>query len=256
MLLCIDIGNTNIVMGLYDGSTLRGKARYTTSTVRTVDECGLRADYLVRRFHPKKTVELDGVIICSVVPSLTPKMMDMAREYLYVEPIQVTSDLDIGVKILTDNPSEVGADRLVNALSAYRNSEKNCIIIDFGTATTFDVVSAKGEYLGGAIAPGVETASRNLAARAAQLYSVDVRPPASVIGKNTTVSMQSGIFWGQVEMLNGMIVRIEDEIDDECTIIVTGGLGKIFVDSMDREATYDPDLTLEGLRLIYDELNG
>jgi len=255
MLLCIDIGNTNIVMGLYDGPTLLGKARYSTSTVRTIDECGLRADYLVRRFHPNGTTELDGVIICSVVPSLTPRMMVMAQEYLNVEPIQVTADLDIGIRILTENPSEVGADRLVNALSAFRNYKDNCIIIDFGTATTFDIVSAKGEYLGGAIAPGVETASHNLASRAAQLFSVDIKPPDSVIGKTTAESMRSGIFWGQVEMINGMIIRMEDELRDECTIIVTGGLGRVFVDSMDRDATYDPDLTLKGLRLIYDELN-
>lgn len=255
MLLCIDIGNTNIVMGLYEGSRLLGKARYTTSTVRTTDECGLRADHLVRRLHPNHGIDLDGVIICSVVPSVTPRMVEMSREYLDTEAVVVTADLDFGVTIRTDNPSEVGTDRLVNALSACRNYEDDCIIIDFGTATTFDVVSSEGEYLGGAIAPGVETGSRNLASRAAQLFAVDITPPKSVIGKSTGESMRSGIFWGQVEMINGMIVRIEDEFKDECTIIVTGGLGKVFVDYLDREATYDPDLTLDGLRLIYGELD-
>jgi type III pantothenate kinase len=181
-------------------------------------------------------------------------MVEMSRDYLSVEPIVITSDLDFGISILTDNPREVGADRLVNALAAYRTYDDNCLIIDFGTATTFDLVSDRGEYLGGAIAPGVETASANLANKAAQLFSVEIGPPKNVIGKTTEESMKSGIFWGQVEMINGMIVRIEDEFERECKIVMTGGYGKSFGDYIDRESVYNRDLTLEGLRLAYETL--
>ena len=252
MVLCIDIGNTNVVMGLFDGDRLIGRARFATSNLKTADECGLQASHLVQRYHPGKTVQVDGVVICSVVPFLTPRMADMSRGYLSSEPIIVSPDLDFGIVVMTHNPHEVGSDRLVNALAACRTCNSNCIVIDFGTATTFDLVTERGEYLGGAIAPGIETAAANLAHRAAQLFSVEISPPKNVIGKSTEESMKSGIFWGQVEMINGMIVRIEQEFQEECTIVVTGGYGEVFAEHIDRDTIYNPDLTLEGLRLVYE----
>lgn len=254
MILCIDIGNTNVVMGLFDRDRLIGQARFATSNLKTADECGLQAYHLVQRHHPKKEVEVDGVVICSVVPYLTPRMVEMSRAYLSKEPIVISPELDFGVVIMTHNPHEVGTDRLVNALAACRTYDSNCIIIDFGTATTFDLVTRRGEYLGGAIAPGIETASANLAHKAAQLFSVEISPPAKVIGKTTEESMKSGIFWGQVEMINGMIVRMEEEFQEECRIIVTGGYGEIFEEYIDRDSIYNPNLTLEGLRMAFDEI--
>jgi type III pantothenate kinase len=252
MLLCIDIGNTNVVMGLFEGDRLIGQARFATSNLKTADECGIQASHLVQMCHPLKQVEVDGVAISSVVPALTPWMIEMSRRYLSKEPVVVNSDLDMGLVLMVHNPREIGADRLANAVAAIKLYQGDCLIIDLGTATTFDVISGKGEYLGGAIAPGLETAAANLAQRAAQLFSVEITPPKNVIGKSTEECMKSGIFWGQVEMLNGMIVRIEEEYQAECTIVITGGYGKILSQYIDREVVYNPDLTLIGLKLIYD----
>jgi len=254
MILCIDIGNTNVVMGIFDGDRLVGQARFATSNLKTADECGMHAYHIIQRHHPENMVEVDGVVICSVVPFLTPRMVEMSRAYLSREPIVVSSRLDFGIAIMTHNPHEVGSDRLVNALAACRTYDSNCIIIDFGTATTFDLVTRRGEYLGGAIAPGVETASANLALKAAQLFSVEITPPKNVIGKSTEESMKSGIFWGQVEMINGMIVRMEEEFQEECKIVVTGGYGEAFGEYIDRDSVYNPNLTLEGLRMVFDEV--
>jgi type III pantothenate kinase len=238
-------------MGLFDGDRLIGKARFATSNLKTADECGLQASHLVRRYHTEGAGEVDGIVICSVVPYLTPCMVEMSNSYLSREPIVVSPELDLGISVMVRNPREVGTDRLVNALAACKTYDANCIIIDFGTATTFDLVTRQGEYLGGAIAPGIETASANLARKAAQLFAVEISPPKNVIGKSTEESMKSGIFWGQVEMINGMIVRIEEEFKEECRIIITGGYGRTFGEYIDRDSVFNPNLTLEGLRLAY-----
>ncbi len=255
MILCIDIGNTNVVMGLYDGERLLGKARFATSNLKTSDEWGLHASSLVQRYHPDKQLQISGAILCSVVPHLTPRAMEMVRTYFQRDCLIVNSQSDVGIEISVTRPQEVGADRIANALAANRIYGTNCIIIDFGTATTFDVVTADGQYLGGAIAPGVETASANLVQKAAQLFGVEISPPSRTIGKTTDECMRSGIFWGQVEMVNGMIVRIEQELQEDCTVILTGGLGRVFAEHLDREAVYNPDVTLEGLRLAYAALS-
>ncbi|MBU1318159.1 MAG: type III pantothenate kinase [candidate division Zixibacteria bacterium] len=254
MLLCIDIGNTDVVMGLFDNDKLIAQGRFATSNLRTSDECGIQAHHLVQRHHPHGNIEVDGVIISSVVPFLTPRMAEMSRTYLKRDPIILSSDLDIGLDIKVQNPHEVGADRLANAVAAINAYNTDLLIIDLGTATTFDVVTKEGEYVGGAIAPGLESASSGLVKKAAQLFSVEIAPPKHAIGTTTEESMKSGIFLGQVEMMNGMIIRMEAEFQAEFTIIITGGYGKIFAEHLDRDAIYDPDLTLQGLRIIYNSL--
>jgi len=255
MILCIDIGNTNVVMGLFDNDRLIGQARFATSNLKTADECGLRAYHLVQMHHPENKVEVDGVAICSVSPYLTPRMAKMSRVYLKCEPVIVSSELDLGISVMLRNPQEVGADRLANAVAALNIYEDNCIVIDLGTATTFDLVSRSGEYLGGAIAPGIEAASSSLTHKAAQLFSVEIAPPNQCIGKSTEEALKSGIFWGQVEMINGMIIRIEQEFKQDCKIIFTGGYGHMFAEYIDRDAEYNPTLTLLGLKIIYEMLS-
>jgi type III pantothenate kinase len=254
MILCIDIGNTNVVMGLFRGDDLITTARYATSNLRTADECGLQAYHFIQRHHPDSRVEVDGVIISSVVPFLTPRMADMSRRYLDRQPIIVSADLDLGIDLMVENPREVGADRLANSVAAMKLYGDTCIVIDLGTATTFDIVTSRGEYLGGVIAPGIETASSNLVKRAAQLFSVEIAPPKKTIGRSTEECMKSGIFWGQVEMINGLIARIEEELQEDCRVVFTGGYGKIFAEHIDRDAVCNPDLSLIGLKTIYDKL--
>ncbi len=242
-------------MGLFGDRKLVGRARFATSNMKTSDECGLQATHLVKRLRPRDDAEVRSIVICSVVPSLTPRMAEMSSTYFSIKPIVVSANLDFGIKVATRNPHEVGADRLVNSLAAIRLYDSNCIVIDLGTATTFDLVTRGGEYLGGAIAPGIETASANLAHRAAQLFSVEISPPENVIGKSTEESMKSGIFWGQVEMINGMIDRMEREFRERCMIVVTGGYGETFAEHINRDAIYNADLTLEGLRMVHDTVN-
>jgi type III pantothenate kinase len=254
MILCVDIGNTNVVMGLFDGGSLAASARFATTNMRTTDECGFRAQGVLRKYSPESEVRLDGAVVASVVPSLKPYVIEMSREYLKCDPIVVSSDLEIGLNLVVENPREVGADRIANSIAALELYNDTCIIIDFGTATTLDVVTSRREYLGGVIAPGVETASHNLVQRAAQLFSVDVAPSKNVIGRSTEDCMKSGIFWGQVEMINGLIIRMEDELQEECRIVLTGGLGNLFSEYIDREATFEPHLTLIGMQRIYEKL--
>lgn len=252
MLLAVDVGNTNTVFGLCDP---------TASHVLVTWRAATRPDQMPDEWYAILAPLLAGsgfavgniqaAIVSSVVPSVTRWLSAMCRERLHLEPIIVGVDLDLGLRVLLDNPGEVGADRLVNSVAAYHRYGGPCIAIDFGTATNFDVVSAEGDYLGGALAPGMIIALEALAGRAARLFSVDLVLPPRAIGKNTITAMQSGLVLGYLAMIEGMVTRIQEELGTPATVVVTGGYAEIFAAASPLIAHHDPDLTIDGLRLVY-----
>jgi len=252
MLLTIDIGNTHTVMGIFSKEKLTEYFRVTSNHALTVDECGI----LVKQLFPDFR-KIEDVIICSVVPPLTPIYQEMSKKFLKIDPVLVRWDIPLGIKILYDDPSQVGADRIANTVAAYQIYGGPIIIVDLGTATTFDVISEKGEYIGGAIAPGIETASQNLFKRAAQLPRVSLKTPHRSIGKNTEESLRSGIIFGSVGQIDGIVYRIKEELKNEHKIkkkpkvIATGGLADLIARESKTIQKVEPTLTLEGLRRIY-----
>jgi len=253
MLLCVDIGNTNITMGLYRGEELATHWRINTDHHRMPDEYGMLLTNLMAHsgFTP---ADISGVIIASVVPPVTNTFEEMVQEYLNTEPLIVGNGLKTGVAIRYDNPREVGADRVVDALAAYRLYGGPACVVDFGTATTFDATSAKGEYLGGAIAPGVRVAADALYQTTAKLPRIDLQRPSRVIGANTVDSMRSGILYGYVGLVEGLVARYRIELGPEMRVIGTGGLAGLIAKETTVIEVVDPWLTLKGLRMIY-ELN-
>jgi len=252
MLLAIDIGNTHTVLGIYSKDKLKEYFRVASNHALTVDECGL----LVKQLFPGYR-KIRNVVICSVVPPLTPIYQEMSKKLLKTDPLLVHSNLPLGIKILYDDPSKVGADRIANAVAGYQIYGGPIIIVDLGTATTFDVISEKGEYLGGAIAPGIETSSMNLFQRAAQLFKVSLKRPPKVIGKNTEDSLRSGIIFGSVGQIDGIVNRIKEElrkghkISKKPKVVATGGLAELIALESNTIQKVDPTLTLEGLCRIF-----
>lgn len=253
MLLCVDIGNTNIVIGLYRGQELVAHWRLSTDQARMPDEYGLVITTLVERAG-FKTTDISGIVLASVVPPVSDTIIEMLREYIGLDPLVVGSGVKTGVAIRIDNPREVGADRVINAAAAYRLYGGPACIVDFGTATTFDALSAAGEYLGGAIAPGVRLAADALFRGTAKLPRVDLQRPTRAIGTNTVDSMRSGILFGYVGLVEGMVARFRQELGVSTRIIATGGLAEIIARETSVIEVVDPWLTLKGLRMIY-ELN-
>ncbi len=253
MLLAIDIGNTNITFGLYEGDVLGPSWRIRTIHEKMPDEYGLLMDQLFRHrgYQPE---QVTGAVIASVVPPLTPVFEQACRDYLGQDPLVVNADVETGVRILYDNPRVVGADRVVDAAAVKALYRVPACVVDFGTATTFDAVSAEGEYLGGAIAPGVGISAQALFERTAQLPRVELTRPPSAIGRNTAHSMQSGLLFGYVGLVEGMVARFKAELGPETYIIATGGLAELVARETDVIDVVDPWLTLHGLRIIY-ELN-
>lgn len=255
-LLAIDIGNTNVHLGLWDGESWALTWRARTVADKMPDEYAV----LVRNFLNSPEVghrTVTGVIISSVVPPLTSSFTELVRRYHNIEPMVVTHKINTGVTVAIDQPEQAGADRIVNSAAVLKLYGAPAIVIDFGTATTFDVVSAAGEYRGGAIAPGIGVAHDALVSRAARLHKVDIVPPPDPIGTNTIHAMQSGIFWGYVSLVEGLTRRIKaamDEPDDQIRVIATGGLAPLISQHTDVIDQIAPELTLEGLRVIY-ELN-
>ncbi len=249
MLLVIDIGNTNIVIGLYEGSVLTHHWRLQTNTRKTEDEYGV----LIRQLFALAgdLSDITGCILSSVVPPMQSMFVTMIERYFHTRPVVVGPGMRTGMPILAENPREVGADRIVNAVAAYARTQDATIVVDFGTATTFDAISANGEYLGGAICPGVAISADALYVRASKLPRVDVIAPPRVIGRNTVSAMQSGIVYGYVGLVNGMIERFDVELGRKSHVIATGGLGSLFTDHCRRVDEYDPDLTLTGLCLLW-----
>lgn len=249
MLLAIDVGNTNTVIGLFDGDQLGQSWRIKTDARETADEIELTFSGLLR-----DAPEVTGIALCSTVPSVLREMRTMlSRYYADVPTLIVEPGIKTGVPILTDNPKEVGADRIVNSLAAFTLYGGPAIVVDFGTSTNLDVVSAKGEFLGGALAPGIEISIDALAARAAQLRKVELVAPRNVIGKNTVEALQSGAVYGFAGQVDGLVDRIIDELGGEIkAVIATGGLASIVVPESDSITHHEPDLTLIGLRLMFE----
>ncbi|MCP4540699.1 MAG: type III pantothenate kinase [Chloroflexi bacterium] len=253
MLLAIDIGNTNITFGLYEGDALGPRWRIRTIHEKMPDEYGLLMDQMFRHrgYQPE---QVTGAVIASVVPPLTPVFEQACRDYVGQDPLVVDADVETGVRILYDNPRAVGADRVVDAAAVRAMYSVPACVVDFGTATTFDAVSAEGEYVGGAIAPGVGISAQALFERTAQLPRVELTRPPSAIGRNTINSMQSGLLYGYVGLVEGMVARFRAELGPEMHVIATGGLAELIARETDVIDVVDPWLTLHGLRIIY-ELN-
>jgi type III pantothenate kinase len=253
MLLAIDVGNTNITLGLYDGVAWLSQWRLRTVHDQTIDEYGVYLKALLREAGSEGRVK--AVVLSSVVPPLTATFASVCRDYLNQTPLMVDENTRTGIGILTDNPAEVGADRIVNAAAAYALYPEASIVIDMGTATTFDAISAGGDLIGVAIAPGLGLAANALSQRAAQLGRVALEAPPKAIGKNTVHAMQSGLIFGYVSLIEGMVRRIRDEMSaGKVQIIGTGGLISAIVPHTDIINHVEPWLTLTGLRVIH-ELN-
>ena len=255
MLLAIDVGNTNIVLGVFDGQSLVQAWRLQTVRERTSDELGLLVDGLFA--HSKlERVQVRGVILGSVVPPLTGTILTMVERYFGVKAMVVEPGVNTGMPILYENPSEVGADRIVNAIGAWERFGKSggrpMIVVDFGTATTLDAISAKGEYLGGAICPGVQISADALFQRAARLPRIDVRKPPRIVGRTTIGAMESGLFWGYVGMVEGLVKRMGEELGGNAICVATGGLADVIAPETPLIQHVDPDLTLHGLRLVWE----
>jgi len=255
MLLAIDVGNTNIVLGVFDGQTLVESWRLQTLRERTSDELGLLVDGLFSRSRIER-VQIRGIVLGSVVPPLTPTIVAMAERYFAVKVLTVDPPSNSGMPILYENPWEVGADRIVNSVAAYETyghgANRPLIVVDFGTATTLDAVSAKGEYLGGAICPGVQISADALFQRAARLPRIDVRKPPRIVGQTTVGAMQSGLFYGYVGMVEGLVRRMDAELGGHALCVATGGLAPVIAPETALIDHVDPDLTLQGLRIVWE----
>jgi type III pantothenate kinase len=253
MLLAIDVGNTNIVIGVFRGETLIHSWRLTTIRERTSDELGILITDLCDRYEIRHS-EITGIVIASVVPPLTGTLVAMVRDYFGRVPLLFDPAINAGIPILIDNPAEVGADRVVNSIAAFATYGNGVpiIVIDFGTATTFDAVSAKGEYLGGVICPGPQVSADALVQRTAKLPRIDVRKPPRVIGTNTIGAMQSGLFWGYVDMVEGLVRRMKVELGGSAVVVATGGLASVVAPESPLIEHVDAELTLRGLRLVWE----
>jgi type III pantothenate kinase len=249
MLLAIDVGNTNTVLGMFRGDELAWSWRIKTDARTTADEMALTFRGLLADADA-----VTGIALCSTVPAVLREMRVMLdRYYGDVHTVIVEPGTKTGVPVLTDNPKEVGADRIVNTIAAHHLYGGPCIVVDFGTSTNLDVVSAKGEFLGGALAPGIEISLDALAARAAQLRKVELVAPRSVIGKNTVEALQSGALYGFAGQVDGLVDRIVEELGDVTAVVATGGLAPIVVPESQTITHHDPELTLVGLRLVYEK---
>lgn len=255
MLLAIDIGNTNLVFALFDGNAVRAQWRIRTDAHRSADEYAVWLFTLMERAGVSEK-NISAVIMASVVPDANFGVKSFVRQYLSLEPRLITTgEVDVGMPILLDNPRELGADRLINAFAAWSEHHSALIVIDFGTATTFDVVSAKGEYLGGVIAPGINLSLEALQRAAAKLHGIAITHPEMVIGKNTTNAMQSGIYYGYTGLIEGIVSRIKAERGEEMKVIATGGLAPLYAEATPMITQVDTDLTIRGLRLIHERSN-
>ncbi|HVJ27843.1 MAG TPA: type III pantothenate kinase [Vicinamibacterales bacterium] len=255
MLLAIDVGNSNIVLGVFDGERLAESWRLVTMRERTADELGILITHLFERSRIELT-RVEGIILSSVVPPLTGTMEEMCERYFDKRPLTV-DPADTGMPVLYHPPTDVGADRVVNGVAAYetfgRATSIPVIVVDFGTATTFDAISRTGEYLGGVICPGIGISADALFQRAARLPRVDVRKPPAVIGQTTVTSMQSGLFFGYVSLVDGIVTRMRAELEDgaRALCVATGGMADVLAGETTAIQRVEKDLTLQGLRMIW-----
>jgi type III pantothenate kinase len=251
MLLAVDIGNTNVVFGLYRGRSLELTFRVSTVITRTEDEYGVLLLQLLQ-LRKVPTDSIDAAIVASVVPPLTDVMCEAIRHAFAREPLVVGPGLKTGIPVLIENPREVGADRIVNAVAAFDRVKAGVIVVDVGTATTFDCISPKGEYLGGVIVPGIRVSLEGLIARAAKLSPIELAAPPHVVGKNTTHALQSGVVFGYASMIDGMIGRLEKELGFPVQVLATGGQATLIAKHSERIQSVDINLTLDGLCLLHE----
>jgi type III pantothenate kinase len=253
MLLALDVGNTNITIGIFKNGVLADHRRLRTVREQTSDEWGILLSSLLG-FAGLDAKTLDGIIISSVVPPLNTSLAEMSQRYFNLPAVFVTADTPTGLTILYENPSEVGADRIVNSVAALHKYGGPCVIVDLGTAITFDAISANAEYLGGIIAAGIGISAEALFNRTARVRFVDFRKPPSVIGRNTVASMQSGLYYGAIGAIDGMVERIVEELGADTKVVATGGHSGMIAGGSRFIRHVDENLTLEGLRLIWDKI--
>ena len=251
MLLALDIGNTTIAVGPFRANELLRSWKIKTDRNKTSDEYGvLLLDlFQVSELRPEKVT---AAIISSVVPPLTPLFQEVGKKYFGVDPLVVGPGLRTGMPILYENPQEVGADRIVAAVAAFEKYGGPTVIVDFGTATTFDAVSEKGEYLGGAIAPGIQISAEALSLKTAKLPRIEIRKPVKAIGRTTVSSMQAGLYFGYIGLVKSVVAEIGKELGKEARVVATGGFGERFASEIPALVAYEPNLVLEGLRIIFD----
>jgi type III pantothenate kinase len=255
MVLAFDIGNTNIVMGLYEGQELIGHWRIDSNPARTVDDYGHLVLYILQRAGADSKVS--GVVIGSVVPTLTYVFDKLGRRYFDVEPVVISGNTELGIAFDVDaSPSAVGADRIANAVAVRERYKCDCIVVDVGTATTFDLISADGTYRGGVISPGINTSAESLIKKASMLSRVKIEAPLKVIGRDTQTMMQSGIFYGAICQIDGLVDRLREQWGIPCQVIATGGFVTMLAKYSRRFDAVDSNLTLDGLRMAFRIVTG
>lgn len=253
MLLVVDVGNTNITLGVFDGEELNGTFRMTTKLPRTSDEYGIELRQLIECQGIKNT-DITDIIVASVVPDVMHSLGSAMIKYFGIKPMIVSAGIKTGIRVCTENPKQVGADRIVDAVAAYQIYGGPVIVIDFGTATTYDIVGPDGTFEGAVIAPGIRTSAQALWGHAAMLPAIDIRKPASIMGKETVSSMQAGIVYGQIGQVEYIVKKIREESGYlDAKVVASGGLGNIIAKETDYIDYYDPQLTLKGLKMIFEK---
>ena len=253
MLLTVDVGNTNITFGLFKGEDLKYSFRMMTKQPRTSDEYGVSVMMLLQQMDVKKE-EVEGIIIASVVPDIMHSLVGGLERYVGRKPLIVGPGVKTGIKIVTENPREIGADRIVDAVGAYEKYGGPVLVMDFGTATTYDLISASGEFLAGITAPGIRISAKALWQDTAKLPEIEIKKPDSILAQNTVTSMQAGLVYGQIGQTEYMVKKVKEESGlTDLKVVATGGLGSIIADETDCIEVYDRMLTLDGLRLIYEK---
>ena len=253
MLLVVDVGNTNITLGVFDGDELNGTFRMTTKLPRTSDEYGIELRQLIECQGLKNT-DITDIIVASVVPDVMHSLGSAMIKYFGIKPMVVSAGIKTGIRVCTENPKQVGADRIVDAVAAYQIYGGPVIVIDFGTATTYDIVGPDGTFEGAVIAPGIRTSAQALWGQAAMLPAIEIKKPASIMGKETVSSMQAGIVYGQIGQVEYIVKKIREESGYlDAKVVASGGLGNIIARETDYIDYYDPQLTLKGLKMIFEK---